>query len=65
VATQKKITKNILLEKATGLDMTGVKSLKKTDLIHAIQTQEGNSPCFMQIPNCAVEPCLYRDECQH
>ena len=64
MVTQKKITKNILFEKAAGLGMTGVKSLKKVDLIHAIQTQEGHSPCFMRIPDCAVEPCLYRGECQ-
>jgi len=64
VAMQKKITKNILLEKAAELGMKSVKKLKKPELIHAIQTTEGHSPCFMQISNCAVEPCLYRAECQ-
>jgi len=64
VIAQKKITKKILLEKAVELGMKGVQNLKKIDLIHAIQTTEGNSPCFLQIKNCAVEPCLYRFECQ-
>ncbi len=64
MAAQKKITKKILLEKAGGLGMKGVQNLRKVDLIHAIQMTEGNSPCFLRIKNCAVDPCLYRFECQ-
>ncbi len=64
MTTQKKITKKILLEMADELGMKGTKKLKKTDLVHTIQISEGNSPCFLQIPNCSVQPCLYRAECQ-
>lgn len=58
-----KITKKILITKAEELGLVKVKSLKKTDLIHKIQTAEGNNPCFQTISDCSVEPCLYRQEC--
>jgi len=64
VTVKKKLTKKILLKKADELGMKGIKKLKKTDLVHAIQLSEGNSPCFLRIPNCSVDPCLYRVECQ-
>ena len=45
----------------------GVKNysrLNKTDLIHAIQVAEGNSPCYLQIYDCRVEDCCWRPDCQ-
>jgi len=63
MSTQK-ITKKDLLIHAKPLNIKGAAKLKKTDLIHAIQIAEGNSPCFLSIDNCSVSPCLYRAECQ-
>jgi len=60
----KKITKKDLLVSAAALNIKGASKLKKEDLIHAIQTAEGNAPCFLTISNCSVSPCLYRAECQ-
>ena len=45
----------------------GVKNysrLNKTDLIHAIQVAEGNSPCYLQIYDCRVMGCCWRPDCQ-
>ena len=61
----KKVTKKLLLEKAAGLSLKGASKLRKVDLIHAIQIAEGNDDCFGRIEHCAVEPCLYRAECQN
>ena len=62
--SQKKVTKKELLVKAAEFDLKGVQKLKKEALIHAIQIAEGNDACFSNIQNCAVNPCLYRAECQ-
>jgi len=59
-----KITKKDLLAHAKPFNIKGASKLKKTDLIHAIQIEEGNNPCFLTITNCSVSPCLYRAECQ-
>ena len=39
--------------------------LKKADLIHAIQCEEGNRPCFNEINSagCGQGDCLWRDDC--
>jgi len=58
-----KITKKILIDKARLLGLKKVKRLRKVELIHEIQTAEGNRPCFQQIPDCMVSPCLFRGEC--
>ncbi len=62
--SSQKISKKTLLENAKSFNIKGASGMKKTDLIHALQTAEGNSPCFLTISNCSVEPCLYRSECQ-
>jgi len=62
--SQKKITKKELLVKAAEFDLKGVQKLKKEALIHVIQIAEGNDACFSNIQHCAVNPCLYRAECQ-
>jgi|GEM_PF-914918 len=58
-----KITKQALVEIAKQLELKNVQKLSKADLIHRIQIAEGNSDCFGRIPDCTVEPCLFRSEC--
>jgi hypothetical protein len=37
---------------------------KKADLIHAIQCDEGNRPCFNEeVSPCGQADCLWRDDC--
>jgi hypothetical protein len=39
--------------------------MRKADLIHAIQTAEGNTPCFQTgVDDCGESDCCWRDECQ-
>lgn len=40
--------------------------LNKTDLIRAMQTQEGNNPCFNtgQAQRCGQKDCLWLDDCR-
>jgi len=57
------ITKKNLLEKASLLGLKNVQRLRKVELIHRIQSAEGNRPCFQQIPDCMVSPCMFRGEC--
>jgi len=64
MSTKKKITKAELLAIAGELGLKGLSKYKKNELIHIIQVAEGNDACFMKIPNCAVNPCLFRTECQ-
>ncbi len=61
----KAITKTALLEKAKVMGVKGLSKKSKPEIIHAIQIAEGNSPCFQQIPDCAIQDCLYRSECIH
>ncbi|NCB77866.1 MAG: SAP domain-containing protein [Negativicutes bacterium] len=38
--------------------------LKKADLIHAMQCEEGNRPCFNEVGlACEQADCLWRDDC--
>lgn len=40
------------------------KKMKKSELIHAIQKQEGNAACFGTSPNsCGQADCLWRKDC--
>ena len=50
--------------KARDLGVKNCSRLNKTDLIHAIQVAEGNSPCYLEIIDCRVDPCLWREDCQ-
>ncbi len=59
-----KMTKKMLLEMAKDLNLKGMQNLRKEALIHTIQAAEGYSPCFRTIQGCAVNPCLFRSECQ-
>jgi hypothetical protein len=46
----------------------GVKigNLKKAELVKAIQTFEGNEPCYAtgKSVECGQENCLWRDDCK-
>ena len=59
----KAITKTTLLEKAKSMGLKGLSNKAKPEIIHALQIAEGNAPCFKQIPDCAIEACIYRGEC--
>ena len=46
--------------------MLGLKTggMKKVDLIHLIQSKEGNVPCFQTgIESCEQMDCCWRDDC--
>jgi len=62
--SNKSITKAALTKMAKSLSIKKITAMKKADLIHAIQTAEGNSACFGRIDNCAITPCLFRKDCQ-
>jgi len=57
------LTKTALLEKAREMGLKGLSNKSKPDIIHALQTAEGNSPCFQRIPDCGIQECIYRGEC--
>ncbi len=49
--------------KAKGLEINPGK-MKKTDLIHAIQTKEGNTPCYgYSNGNCPNTDCCFMADC--
>jgi len=58
-----KITKTALLATAKNLGVKGVSKKTKPEIIHLLQSSEGNTPCFQQIPTCAIQECMYRAEC--
>ncbi|HNY66438.1 MAG TPA: hypothetical protein PKM41_13465 [Deltaproteobacteria bacterium] len=45
-----------------GINVSAIRP--KQDLIRDIQTAEGNSPCFRNIPDCGIMDCLWRGDCQ-
>lgn len=50
-------------EKAKNLGIT-VGKMKKADLIHAVQTAEGNTPCFgWANGHCPNTDCCFIDDC--
>lgn len=51
-------------DKARVVGVKNYSKFKKADLIRAIQVQEGNSPCFLEIKDCWEFHCLWRDDCQ-
>lgn len=38
--------------------------IKKADMIHILQKQEGNNPCFGTIADCPEDVCLWFKDCQ-
>lgn len=54
---------NEIKKKAKALGIDGSK-MKKADLIHAIQTAEGNSPCYGTAKGqCPYTGCCFIDDC--
>jgi hypothetical protein len=50
-------------EKAKGLGIDPG-NMKKTELIHAIQRAEGNTPCYGTAQGwCQYEDCCFRGDC--
>jgi hypothetical protein len=50
--------------KAKALDVKPGR-LKKADLIRAIQSAEGNSPCYQTAQNdCVQNDCCWKDDCR-
>jgi len=45
------------------MGVKGVSKKTKPEIIHILQTSEGNTPCFQQIPTCGIQECAYRAEC--
>lgn len=52
-----------LRDKAKDLEIKNASKLRKMDLIHAIQSAEGNSPCYGMIPDCGQQDCWFYPEC--
>jgi predicted metal-binding transcription factor (methanogenesis marker protein 9) len=51
-------------KKAKGLGITPDKKMKTADLVRAIQTAEGNRPCFnTAVVNCPHTNCCFRENC--
>jgi hypothetical protein len=41
-----------------------VGKMKKVDLIHAVQIEEGNPPCFLTVNDaCDQADCCWRSDC--
>ncbi|MBP2640809.1 MAG: hypothetical protein H6Q66_1760 [Firmicutes bacterium] len=50
-------------EMAKGMGISPRK-MNKSEIIRAIQTQEGNFPCFRtSVEHCDQETCLWHDDC--
>lgn len=60
-----KITKKELTDLARNLGIKNAAKSRKEELIHNIQVAEGHNACFGRIPDCSVNPCLFRTDCIH
>ena len=43
--------------------LSNINRMKKAELIRAVQTAEGNSPCYQRISDCGQMDCLFRGDC--
>jgi hypothetical protein len=52
-------------EQAQAVGLTATGKMRKGDLIRAIQSKEGNEPCFAAEwrVNCQQTQCLWRSDC--
>jgi len=51
-----------VIAKEMGIPVSGK---RKEELIHEIQLQEGNAPCYKSgIEDCGLINCLWIDDCQ-
>ncbi|MBN1974341.1 MAG: hypothetical protein JW787_11930 [Sedimentisphaerales bacterium] len=61
--TNKRLSVSEIQTKAKGLGIIPGK-MNKTDLIHAIQTAEGNTPCYgWSNGNCPYTDCCFMADC--
>lgn len=61
--TNKHLSVSEIQTKAKGLGIIPGK-MNKTDLIHAIQTAEGNTPCYgWSNGNCPYTDCCFMADC--
>ncbi|MBW1992531.1 MAG: Rho termination factor N-terminal domain-containing protein [Deltaproteobacteria bacterium] len=51
-------------EKARALGIKNIHRMRKTELIHTIQVQEGNAPCYREITDCRQYDCCWMADCQ-
>lgn len=58
------MTMKDIREKARELKVSNYSRMRKDDLIRAIQTYEGNSPCFGMITDCRQTDCSWMEDCQ-
>jgi hypothetical protein len=61
---EKALSMNDIKNKARGLGINP-ENMQKTQLIHSIQTAEGNTPCFGKSNNgrCPYTDCCFRKDC--
>jgi len=52
-------------ERARQIQLSGISKMRKPELIRAIQTKEGNPPCFGADWrfDCRREDCCWREDC--
>ncbi len=51
-------------KKATSMGIKKTGKMKKIDLIHTIQIEEGNPPCFLTVNDlCNQADCCWRSDC--
>jgi hypothetical protein len=53
-----------LKAQAKSLGVKGYSRMSKEQLIWNIQEAEGNAACYGRIPNCGIDDCLWRPDCQ-
>lgn len=53
-------------KRAQQINLSGISRMRKPDLIRAIQTKEGNQPCFGADWRfeCGQEDCCWREDCR-
>ena len=52
-------------DKASQIGLQGISKLRKAELVHRIQEQEGNTPCFGADwrQECREMGCCWRSDC--
>lgn len=58
------MTKKEILKIASKKGLRGISKLRKADLVRAIQSHEGNYPCYGTADGeCDRTDCLWREDC--
>lgn len=50
--------------KAQAMKVPNYSRMTKAELVRAIQSKEGNQPCFQSIQDCRQHDCLWMADCQ-